>query len=335
MKDKGYPLISVIVPIYNVEKYLRRCVDSLLAQTYPNIEILLINDGSPDGSWDICMDYADRHDNIKAFSKPNGGLSSARNFGLAHACGKYVGFVDSDDWVAPDMYGYLYSLLSENGAEAAQVEYELAYDDQHKFTQRKEQIGITRGADNILEYYMEKTTATGDYSVCICLFDSVIAGKYKFREGKTSEDMDYKFNVLSDCNCFVSSNQAKYHYFQAGSSISSGKLIPKNFELYESAEVLYRLCACQKNKRTQFLGKVKKARTAFSLLSKAAFYGISDEIDSTRIDALIKENRRNLPVLLKAPLPLSRKLALMAFAINFHFAKNLISCYKHISGGKI
>ena len=147
--------------------------------------------------------------------------------------------------------------------------------------------------------------------------------------------MDYKFNVLSECTRFVSSNQAKYHYFQAGSSTSSGILIQKNFELYESAEILCQLCNCQKSKRTQFLGKVKKARTAFSLLSKAAFYGISDEIDKAQIDTLIQENRRNLPILLKAPLPLSRKITTIAFAINFHFAKNLISCYKKISGGKI
>lgn len=330
-----YPLISVIVPVYNVEKYLRRCIDSLLAQTYPNIEILLINDGSPDGSWDICLEYAEDHRNIKAFSKTNGGLSSARNFGLAHADGKYIGFIDSDDWIAPDMYEYLYSLLTENGAEAAQVEYELAYDNKHRFTKRKELIERIHESENILKYYMEKTTITGDYSVCICLFDSKIAKMYKFREGKTSEDMDYKFNVLSECTCFVSSNQAKYHYFQAGSSISSGKLIPKNFELYESAEILYQLCAGQKNKRTQFLGKVKKKRTAFSLLSKAAFYGISDEIDRTQIDTLIKEHRKNLPTLLKGPIPLSRKIISVAFAINFHFAENLISCYKKISGGKI
>lgn len=330
-----YPLISVIVPVYNVDKYLRRCIDSLLAQTYPNIEIILVNDGSTDNSWEICQEYESTQPSVKALKKPNGGLSSARNFGLNSAHGRYVGFIDSDDWIAQDMYEYLYSLLSENGADVAQVEYELAYEDQHKFTQRKEKIEIIHDTDSILEYYMEKTTTDGDYSVCICLFDSKIAKRYKFREGKTSEDMDYKFNVLSECTCFVSSNQAKYHYFQAGSSTSSGILIKKNFELYESANVLFQLCACQNNKRTQFLGKVKKARTAFSLLSKAAFYGISDEIDGKQIDALIQEHRKNFPVLLKAPLPLSRKLASIAFAINFQFAKNLISCYKHISRGKI
>ena len=330
-----YPLISVIVPVYNVEKYLRRCIDSLLTQTYPNLEIILVNDGSSDNSWEICQEYEATQPSVRALKKPNGGLSSARNFGLNSALGQYIGFSDSDDWITRDMYEYLYSLLSENRAEAAQVEYELAYDDQHKFRQRNEKIETICGKDRILEYYMEKTTTAGDYSVCICLFDSKVAKKYKFREGKTAEDMDYKFNVLSECTRFVSSNQAKYHYFQAGSSTSSGILIQKNFELYESAEILCQLCNCQKSKRTQFLGKVKKARTAFSLLSKAAFYGISDEIDKAQIDTLIQENRRNLPILLKAPLPLSRKITTIAFAINFHFAKNLISCYKKISGGKI
>lgn len=330
-----YPLISVIVPIYNVEKYLRRCIDSLLAQTYPNLEILLINDGSPDSSWDICEEYAKRHSNIKAFSKINGGLSSARNYGLAYASGKYIGFIDSDDWIASDMYEYLHSLLTTNKAEVAQIELELAYDDNHKFVKRKEHIEIIYGTENILKKYMEKTTATGGYSVCICLFDSKVAKKYKFREGKTSEDMDYKFNILSECSCFVISNQAKYYYFQDYNSTSSGKLVPKNFDLYESAEVIYQLCACQKNKRIQFLGKVKKARTALSLLSKAAFYGISDEISSATIKQLIKENRHNLPTLLKAPLSLSRKLVAINLAISFPLTKVLVQVYKKISGGRI
>ena len=330
-----YPLISIIVPVYNVEKYLKRCVDSLINQTYSNIEIILVNDGSTDKSWDICQELESANANVVAVTKLNGGLSSARNYGLDFVKGQYVGFIDSDDWVEPDMYEYMYNLINTKKADSAQVKYELAYDNQHKITAHKEEINVLHGSDSILEYYMEQTTATGDYSVCICLFDAAKAKKFRFRIGKTSEDMDYKFNVLSECSCFVSSNQAKYHYFQAGESLSSGILIPQNFQLYESAEVLNQLCSAQSNKRTQFLGKVKKARTAFSLLSKAAFYGMSPDIDSQTIDALVVENRRYLAVLLKAPLPVSRKIIAASFAVNFSFAKGLISLYKRLSRGRI
>lgn len=331
----NYPLISIIVPVYNVERYLRRCVDSLLNQIYPNLEILLIDDGSPDNSWDICMDYVSKYPNIKAFKKENGGLSSARNFGLDHVNGEYVGFIDSDDWVEPEMYDYLYRLMRDYNADATQIKYELAYASEHKMSVSKEHIEVIKGCENILEYYMEQTTATGDYSVCICLFKASNAKKYKFREGKTSEDMDYKFKVLSECTCFVSSNQPKYHYFQGGNSISSGKLVLKNFQLYESAEVLYQLCESCSNSRTRFLGEVKKARTPFSLLSKAAFYGVSKDIDRDMLKKLVNEHRSNLPILLKSPMPLSRKIVAIALSINLKFTQKLISFYKKISGGKI
>ena len=93
-------LISIIVPVYKVEKYLRRCIDSILAQTYQNIEVLLIDDGSPDNSGEICDEYAERDSRVRVFHKPNGGVSSARNLGLKEAKGQYIGFVDADDRLA-------------------------------------------------------------------------------------------------------------------------------------------------------------------------------------------------------------------------------------------
>lgn len=95
------PLVSIIVPVYKVEDYLCECVDSLLAQTYPNIEIVLVDDGSPDGCGEICDAYAARDSRVHAFHKENGGLSDARNFGLRCAHGELISFVDSDDWVSP------------------------------------------------------------------------------------------------------------------------------------------------------------------------------------------------------------------------------------------
>lgn len=333
--EQERPLISVIVPVYNVEKYLRRCVDSLLNQTYPNLEIILVNDGSTDNSWKICQEYERAQMSVKALKKSNGGLSSARNSGINVAQGRYIGFVDSDDWIEPDMYEYLYSLIRDNNAEASQVEYELAYYTGHTIKSKSESLDVLTGRGNILKFYMEQTTRTGLYSVCICLFEATFAKRYKFREGKTSEDMDYKFRVLSDCSCFISSNLAKYYYFQAGSSTSSGLLTKKNFELFESADVLYNLTAKEKDDRIRFLGEVKRARTAFSLLSKGAFYGLSGEIDKETIKRLKREHRSNLLLLLRAPIPLSRKAVAILLGIDFNLTRGLVSSYKYMTKGRM
>ena len=101
---EDYGLISVIIPVYNVEPYLRQCVDSVLSQTYQNIEIILVDDGSTDSSGIICDDYAHKHNNLKVIHKKNAGLSEARNSGLEVANGSYIAFIDSDDWISKDNF---------------------------------------------------------------------------------------------------------------------------------------------------------------------------------------------------------------------------------------
>ena len=101
--------ISVIVPVYKVEQYLDRCVESILAQTFKDLEIILVDDGSPDACPQMCDKWAEQHQNIKVVHKPNGGLSSARNAGIEVASGDYIGFIDSDDYILPDMYECLFT----------------------------------------------------------------------------------------------------------------------------------------------------------------------------------------------------------------------------------
>ena len=110
-------LISIVIPIYNVENYLRQCLDSIVAQTYQNFECLLINDGSPDHSADICREYVSKDSRFRYFEKENGGVSSARNLGLEHSKGEYITFIDSDDWVDSDYLEVLYTTLLEEGAD--------------------------------------------------------------------------------------------------------------------------------------------------------------------------------------------------------------------------
>ncbi|MBS6396809.1 MAG: glycosyltransferase family 2 protein [Clostridiales bacterium] len=121
--------ISVIVPVYGVEKVLGRCVDSILAQTYENIEIILVDDGSPDRCPAICDEYAEKYENVISVHKANGGLTSAWKEGVRHASGDLVGFVDSDDWIEPDMYERLWQALAQQGADMAMAGLVFDYED--------------------------------------------------------------------------------------------------------------------------------------------------------------------------------------------------------------
>jgi len=139
--------VSVIVPVYNVEKYLRKCLDSLVNQTLEDIEIIAVDDGSTDSSIDIIKEYAEKHSNIKYYQKENGGLSDARNFGLKMATGKYIAFLDSDDYVDKDIYKKMYDKAKKEDSDIVECNFYWAYDKKNK-----EDIGQKyRGTSEIIE----------------------------------------------------------------------------------------------------------------------------------------------------------------------------------------
>ena len=119
------PAISVIVPVYKAEKYLRRCVDSLLAQTFQDFEVLLVDDGSPDRSGEICDEYAKKDSRVRVFHKENGGVSSARNVGLDNAIGEFLTFIDADDWIDVDCFEKGFSLLKQGDLDILQYSYKM------------------------------------------------------------------------------------------------------------------------------------------------------------------------------------------------------------------
>ena len=121
--NKNEPLISIIVPVYNVEKYLSKCIDSIINQTYKNIEIILIDDGSTDSSGAICDKYALVDSRIHVLHIENSGVSNARNVGLNHATGDYIGFVDSDDYIEPNMYELLLEELIADDVDVVQCNH--------------------------------------------------------------------------------------------------------------------------------------------------------------------------------------------------------------------
>lgn len=325
--------VSVIIPVYNVEKYLRRCVDSVLAQTYKNLEVILVDDGSPDGCPQICDEYATRDSRVTALHKKNGGQSSARNAALdCPLTGDYVTFVDSDDWIAPDTYEYAISIIEKHQAQAMQFDVKLTSDEASKPDETTEDIKVLKDKE-ILEYYLDSSTRrSGGFSVWRCVFDAPTAKRYRFREGKINEDIDWKYKILRDCQTWVVSNQQKYFYWQGGESTSAGGLKRRDFQLREAADLLAELTASETYGSIAFLGQVKKARTAFSLLSKIAYFGVADPTINKKetVKELTKEHRGNLKTLLKAPLPLSRKVLAVMFAMSFPMTEAAIHLAKRI-----
>lgn len=185
--------ISVIVPVYNVEQYLGRCVDSILEQTYQNLEVLLVDDGSPDSCGDICDKYAKEDSRVRVLHKENGGLSDARNAGIELATGTYVAFIDSDDWIEPQMMEVLYTTLLCHDADIAECSYRNLYADMDM--EETACTGDVTVGDNIfaleamLDWHYFKPNAWNK------LYKKSVIGSIRYPKGRIHEDefTTYKF----------------------------------------------------------------------------------------------------------------------------------------------
>ena len=200
------PLISIIVPVYNVEKYLPKCVESLLAQTYSNLEIILVDDGSVDASGQICDTYAAKDSRVRVIHQPNAGVSAARNAGLKAARGEYIGFVDADDWVEPDMYEYLYGLISKENAHLAMCNF-------YTFTDSDCKPVIQISAD----YAMYPLTSIFDFPSWIYLWNklfkkSTLGDQLFNSQVSYGEDSSFIFECIKKQGLLSVGNQPKYYY---------------------------------------------------------------------------------------------------------------------------
>lgn len=207
-------MISVIVPVYNVEPYLRKCLDSVIDQTYRDIEILVIDDGSTDGCGRICDEYAERDERVKVFHTENRGLSCARNLGLDEAQGEWIGFVDSDDWIEPDMYECLLSRALETGADVVECGY---------YNEHKNEI-ITNKRKDLLLSGQEAVSALlrGELSNSVWnkLWKKKCFSSVRFPPGRVFEDVATTYLVFYTAELVVTAVDCKYHYYWREFSLS-------------------------------------------------------------------------------------------------------------------
>lgn len=209
------PKISIIVPVYKVEPYLRKCIDSILNQTFKDFELILVDDGSPDRCGEICGEYAKRDSRIVVIHKENGGLASARNVGLDIAKGDYIGFVDSDDWIEHDMYELLYKICINYNCDIANCSSKIFF---------KNKTVINGGHQLIIHSRAEamEVMLRGE------LYDEVVWTKLikrellkdiRFKSGIIYEDTDFTYKVMDKAERVGCIGEAKYNYIKRENSI--------------------------------------------------------------------------------------------------------------------
>ena len=228
MTDKK--LISVIVTAYNIKDYLPRCLESLLGQTYERLEIIVVDDGSTDGTAEICDRFAAKNEQIKVIHRENGGPSAARNAGLKIAQGEYIGYVDGDDWVEPDMYEKMLAACLDTGAQIAICTYREVGEGAKEIHPTGNRIELSR--EEALEMYI-----CGDeqyhiyHSVWSKLFERKLIADISFTEGRKSEDIMYTTWALTKAGKCVFLDTPYYNYMvDRQTSIMNSQIHERRFQ---------------------------------------------------------------------------------------------------------
>lgn len=253
------PKISIVVPVYNIEQYLESAINSLINQTYKNLEILLVDDGSTDSSPNICDEYAKRDNRIRVFHQKNSGVSCARNLGIDMATGEYIGFCDGDDTVDCDMYEFLYNGIKNNNADISMCDVRFVFEN-----------------NNIKEIATGKETlwnCAKDFSVDFCknnirigvytkLFKSEICKATKFNETlKINEDRLFCYETALKANQIYLNDVAKYSYYRRTNSSSTTCFTEKFNDIITVADMIYDLSE-----------KHFPNSTAYAMAQKVTFY---------------------------------------------------------------
>lgn len=226
------PLISVIVPVYKVEKYLNRCIESIVNQTYQNLEIILVDDGSPDNCGQMCDNWSKKDNRIKVIHKKNGGLSDARNQGSNNAVGKFITFIDSDDCILPEYIEYLFNNLIQTNSDISCCDFQNIYDEfslaySYDITET-DKLSTISGREACFKIH--------DYSVGVyfviapCkLYKTELIKKHPFPIGLLHEDEATTYKLFFESERICVGTKKLYAYFQNSSSITHNKT-QKNYE---------------------------------------------------------------------------------------------------------
>lgn len=318
------PEISIIVPVYQVEDYLQKCIDSILNQTFTDFELILVDDGSSDRSALICDHYQQQDSRVVVLHKKNGGLSSARNAGLNQAHGKYIGFVDSDDYISPTMYEVLHQNIVDNDADLSICGI---YDIYGQETPRKKEYlfeVLSRDAATLLILQGNNISVHAVNK----LYKKQIFSTVRYPIGKYHEDSYVILDVLEKCEKIVINSCQLYFYVHREGSINTENFSSKQFDFIDAWR--------QNEQRLQ--NKSKELRAAahqrvcfanFLVLDKLLNSNNSEEYGIQRHQIVSYLRSNFLFIMLNSIFTTSRKLALLLLMINFKLYKYVIKLHKN------
>ncbi len=327
--DEMMPLISVIVPVYNVEKYLDYCIKSLINQSYKNLEILLIDDGSSDNSPLLCEKWKESDMRIKVFHKTNGGLSDARNYGLSKATGEYIGFVDSDDWIDIEMYERLIKAISQNKSDIACCSIIKTNSENEKYCFSKSNVNVYLVDDFAKKYFKVGENETVHY-VVNKLYKKNIAVKMNFPVGLINEDVEGFFYALKASKRIVVTNETTYYYRQNPASISASWFYKRQMDLLTVWNNVLRNCEKSKNSEWIYYAKMNYYRANFGLLCRLALQKNNYKTFNREKKILLENLRKYYWDLMNFKMPFSRKILMTFMCINYELTRKMIQVLKKV-----
>lgn len=230
--------ISVIVPIYNVEKYLEKCIVSIVNQTYKNLEIILVDDESPDNCPEICDKWAEKDSRIKVIHKKNGGLSDARNAGLEVATGDLIGFVDSDDWISVYMYEMLKNALDSTGADVAECNSIMVYEGDVTEDKKNSDCNV-KSYTAVQSLKLLATEKKFRHTAWNKLYRRSVIGDIRFEVGKIHEDVFWTYQIFGRSKNVTKVEDNLYYYLQRQNSIMGTAFSLKNLSGLEAKKRFY------------------------------------------------------------------------------------------------
>ena len=305
--------VSVIVPIYNVEKYLEKCINSIISQTYSNIEIILVNDGSTDSSELICKKYENTDKRIRYYKKENGGLSSARNYGIDRAKGDYLVFVDSDDYISKEMINILLNVAISNNADIVECDF-LEFFENSKI----EDSNIDRTIDNKCYSSYEAISSlicnTGITPIAWNkIYKRQMFNQLRYKEGIYHEDEELIVKLLSRANNICKIDVPLYFYMIRNGSITNSKFNKKHLDIIEIMED--RIQTLKKLNCSDFivdLTTVRFSNICNELYAKMTMANVHLESERKNLNILRRKLIKNV---LKSKAPLLKKLKALQYYI--------------------
>lgn len=305
-------LISIIVPVYKVEKYIGRCIESLCAQTYRHLEIVLVDDGSPDSSGAICDAYAQKDSRIVVIHKKNGGVSSARNAGLDVARGDYIGFVDGDDYVSTTMYERLIGLFTKYDIDISVVGFANEKENgvfQPYCTEEGERL--ISGEEQLVYLLRNKLYSC---SCCDKLFKRDVIGDIRLDEKITNyEDLLFLYEVMKRSRAASFDPEVGYYYCSNAGSATTSRFSKKKMTMLDVCEYIYR-DAREHVPSIVPVARTELVRNTLMCADLAAQDGYADQADIKRMQAIV---RRNFWFFMRSYQALGYKVRAAVFAVSF------------------